>query len=631
MRPEHLPVDELREKLKELGYLRTGVDRFVLAPARQGRSTARIALESAGRVGLLAGALLGPAAAIGIAARLPQLVTGNRDAIVVAIYLALLFALAGAGVTLAAAWLSRGAVRLSGASSPRFVRMAAAATGVVVTTACLAYLALWWSVISSGPAWSAPVVTSLALAAAVSISLVIGHAVAVTVGALLARESPAIAMPPAAGPRRAAFAIRVAAFAAAAGLLVATVRPADTSDLAPEFAVIPTGQRVVVIGIDGFDPGLVGLSDLLPDPMGPTAIASVASAADADPARVWTTIATGMPPDRHGITALELRRVAGIEGAVAPGVSPTARAITATTDLLRLARPAIASGTERKLKTFWEVAAEKGLSTAVVNWWATWPASGPGTVLSDRALLRLERAGALDGEIWSPDLYDRLRQDWPRLSEEARRLADQAFEGIEPAAVRSVLVRSAEFDATVALLATHRAVEGRDLLALYLPGLDIAQHSLAKAESTPTGSALAARTNGIREYYSFLSRLTGQIARGANREHTLFVVITHPGRVSSASVGGIAVNGSIVTSSNGRATAAFVDVAPTILFALGLPSAADLSGAPLTTMFSETFVGRFPVRLVETYGQRVGGITARGGQPLDQEMLDRLRSLGYVR
>jgi hypothetical protein len=631
MSPEQLPVDELREKLKDLGYLRTGVDRFVLAPARQERSPARIALGAGARVGLLAGALLGPAAAIGIAARLPQLVTGTRDAIVVAIYLALLFTLAGAAITLATAFLARGAVRLSGKSGARVARLAPAVAGGAVTAACLAYLALWWGAINPGPAWSAPVWTSLALAAAVSISLVIGHAVAVTVGALLARDSPALLVKPSTGRRRIAFALRVVAFAAAAALLVATVRPADTSELTPAFAVIPTGQRVIVIGIDGFDPALVGLSDLLPDPTKPTAIASVPSAADSDPARVWTTIATGMPPASHGITALELRRVAGLEGAVAPEGSPTARAITATTGLLRLGRPAIASGTQRKLKTFWEVAAEKGLSTAVVNWWATWPASGPSTVLSDRALLRLERTGPLDAEIWPPQLYDRLRSEWPRLSEEARRLAEKAFEGIEPAALRSVLIRSATFDAIVVLLAMHPAIEANDLLALYLPGLDIAQHSLATAESTPTGSALAARTTGIRTYYAFLSRLTRQIAGGVERDRALFIVIAHPGRVSSASVGGIALNGSIASASSGQTAAAFVDVAPTILFALGLPSAADLSGAPLTTMFGEQFARRHPVRVVETYGRRAAERAVRGGQPLDQEMLDRLRSLGYVR
>ena len=631
MSPEHLPVDELREKLKSLGYLRSGVDRFVLAPARQERSTVRIALGAGARVGLLAGALLGPAAAIGIAARLPQLVTGTRDAIVVAIYLALLFALAGAAMTIAVAWLARGAVRMSGASGARLARVAPAITGVLVTAACLAYLALWWGAINPGPAWSAPVVTSLALAAAVSISLVIGHAVAVTVGALLAKESPTALVPSDRARRRAAFAVRVVAFAAAAALLLATVRPEGSSDAAPEFAVIPTGQRVVVIGIDGFDPQLAGLSGVLPVGSKPMAAIPVPDAADNDPARIWTTVATGVPPALHGISALELRRVAGIEGALAPGASRTATAIAAATDLLRLARPAIASGTQRKIKTFWEVAAEKGLSTAVVNWWATWPASGPGTVLSERALLRLEHAGRLDGEIWPAELYDRLRRDWSALSHQAHQLAVQAFSGVEAQELQSVLIRSAEFDATVLLLAAHPAVGGNDLLAFYLPGLDIAQHSLATSESTPTGSALVARTNGIQAYYAFLDGLMRRLASAADDDRTLFVVVTHPGRVSSDAPGGIGLNGFIAGSAGQTRAATFVDVAPTVLFALGIPRATDLSGSPLTAIFSEAFVGRHPVRFVQTYGRRLAAPAARGGQPLDKEMLERLRSLGYVR
>jgi hypothetical protein len=576
---------------------------------------------------LLAGLLLGPAAAIGIAARLPQLVTGTRDAIVVAIYLALLFALAGAAVTIAAAWLSRAVVRLSGVSGPRLGRVAPAAAGVVVTAACLAYLALWWSAINPGPAWSAPIVTSLALAAAVSISLVIGHAVAVTVGALLAKESPASLVAPHRARRRAAFAVRVVAFAAAAALLVATVQPAGSSDATPEFAVIPTGQQVVVIGIDGFDPGLIGVPPGIRNWAVPTAVADVQSPHDTDPARVWTTIATGVPAERHGITALELRRVAGLEGALAPGASHVAAAIAATTDLLRLARPAIASGSGRRVKTFWEVAAEKGFSTAVINWWATWPATGPGTVLSDRALLRLEQGGSLDAEIWPAELYAQLRPDWSKLSHEARQLASTPFETIAQGELRSVLLRSAELDTTIALLGAHSSIEGRDLLALYLPGLDIAQHTLAAASSAPTASLLAARTEGIRAYYAFLGRL---IDRVVDRNRRLLVLVTHPGRVSSAAQGAIAVAGGIAAPAT-RVQATLMDVAPTILFALGIPAARDLSGAPLTRLFNEQFVGRYPVRQVETYGQRVGGTPARGGQPLDQEMLDRLRSLGYVR
>ncbi len=628
MSPDPLPVDELREKLKQLGYLRTGVDRFVLAPARQERSAARIALGAGARVGLLAGVLLGPAAAIGIAARLPQLVTGTRDAIVVAIYLALLCTLAGAAITIAAAWLSRGAVRLSGASGPRLARVAPAAAGVVVTAACLAYLALWWSAINTGPAWSAPVVTSLALAAAVSISLVIGHAVAVTVGALLTRESPEIPPTPAAGPRRVAFAFRVGAFAAAAALLVATVRPADPSDLAPSFAVIPTGQRVVVVAIDGVDVSYLERSNVEFTRLNPLrASATVAAPVEADPARDWTTIATGVPPEAHGISQLELRRVAGLEGSLAR--SHLASTIAATTDLLRLTKPAIASGLERTEKTFWEVAAEKGLVTTVVNWWATWPATGPGTILSDRAVLRLEHGGALNAEIAPASLYEQLRARWPRLSHQADALALEAFLDAELMVedeLRTLLLRSAKLDATVALLASDAVLGRSDLLALYLPGLDILHHALSQNPAA-RATAYRARTMGVVLYYLFLDRLLGRLTGG---DDVLLVLVTQPGRRASTPQGLIATIGPHAARA-ASVTASLVDLAPTVLYALGIPASRAIAGKPLTSLFDERFVDRVPVRTVETYGRRVAAPPAQSGQPLDKEMLERLRSLGYVR
>jgi hypothetical protein len=635
-----LPVDDLRQKLKDLGYLGTGVDRFVLAPARQERSAARIAAGASVRVGLLAAILLGPAAAVGIAARLPQLVTGFGDATVVALYLALLFGISGAVLTFLSALATRLIVRAGGIGvTSRRARLAATTAGIVISAACLAYLTLWWSAVNPGPAWTAPVWTAAVLAAALAISLVIGHAVAVTVGAVLARESaPASATESAPQRGRAAFFLRVAAFAAAAALLVAAVGPAGTSATAvppPDFAVVPTRQRVVVIGIDGFDPQLIGIpthvriGSFIHSEIA-TAVAYAPGTRDTDPARVWTTIATGVPPERHGISALELRRVTGLEGALAPGGSRTATAVAAATDLLQLARPAIASGSLRRVKTFWDVAAEKGLSTAVVNWWATWPATGPGTNLTDRAILRLERTGALDAEIWPPELYDTLRKDWSKLSQEALQLASSAFDTITQPDLRSVLMRSAELDATVALLGLHPAVAGRDLLTVYLPGLDIAQHTLATADATPTASALEARTNGIRQYYFFLGEL---IQRFSDRDRSLLIFVTHPGRVSSAARAAIAVHGWVGANRDAvkGLSAALVDLAPTVLYALGIPAARDLAGRPLIELFNKGFVERHPVRMVDTYGQPSAARAERGGRPLDEEALERLRSLGYVR
>src|SRR5215471_12272164 len=84
-------IDELRQRLRALGYLDAGVDRFVLAPARETRGPVGLAIRASLRVGILGGLLLGPAAALGVGARVPGLVSGGRDAIVLAIYLAFLF------------------------------------------------------------------------------------------------------------------------------------------------------------------------------------------------------------------------------------------------------------------------------------------------------------------------------------------------------------------------------------------------------------------------------------------------------------------------------------------------------------------------------------------------------------
>ena len=200
---------------------------------------------------------------------------------------------------------------------------------------------------------------------------------------------------------------------------------------------MPAGLRLRVIAIDGFDARI--FEELSSSNRVPALTATLQGTRvrlepragdDGDPARVWTTVATGQPPDVHGVQGLETRRVAGMKGSVAIAQpSPLGRAIRGATDLVRLTRPAIASGTERRAKTFWEVAAEAGLRTTVVNWWATWPAAqDAGIVLSDRATLRLERGGPLDAEIAPASLYEPLRQQWPEIKSRATAEATSALD-----------------------------------------------------------------------------------------------------------------------------------------------------------------------------------------------------------
>ena len=73
------------------------------------------------------------------------------------------------------------------------------------------------------------------------------------------------------------------------------------------------------------------------------------------------------------------------------------------------------------------------------------------------------------------------------------------------------------------------------------------------------------------------------------------------------------------------------DVMPTLIYALGVPVSRDLAGRPLIELFSAEFAKRYPVRDVSTYGRPGLSPAPRGNQPLDDEAIDRLRSLGYIR
>src|SRR5205085_7330143 len=118
-----------------------------------------------------------------------------------------------------------------------------------------------------------------------------------------------------------------------------------------------------------------------------------------------------------------------------------------------------------------------GLRTAVINWWATWPApdlavaTGGGTgedtiVLTDRAVLRLERGGQLDAEIAPASVYERLRGRWGTITAAAERRAAESLPPVTgDGSLDMVLHRSAVLDALQLGLSEEVAAATTDLLA----------------------------------------------------------------------------------------------------------------------------------------------------------------------
>lgn len=633
---------DLRARLRTLGYLNAPVDRFVLGGATDRRSAVMLAAGASVRIGVLAGLLLGPAGAIGLASKLPELITNLTDALVMAMYLAAMFGVAAAiasfVVITPAGLLAQTLVRSP--SFPLKARRVAATAGTIIFLACLAYLTLWWRAAVTTSSAPTPLFSAAVLSVAVAISLVLGHVVMVTALAFVARIDPSEALRPGVPLTSWNVTLPLAglAFAGAAGLLYLSAPGAVAPSSTPSLTVVPTGERVLVIAVDGVDLALLdrlrattslpALTTLLSG-----SVATVPPDADRDPARVWTTIATGQPPERHGISALEGRQLAGVDGRLRP-TSRLGALVAGATDLIRLTRPSIASGTERRIPTFWEVAARAGLRTSVIQWWATWPASeqseDAGIVLSDRALLRLEQGGGLDSEIAPAALYQSLESTWPMRRARAAARAVSAIAADMPAEIRAIIERSATLDATIVGLATDAALANVDLQVVYLPGLDIAQHGLFASDPAAAAAApstVAARVQAIERYYQFLDGLLGDflLARRAT------VLVTQPGRIAAPGNGVLALTGVPARAAGERSAVTSTAIAATALYLLGVPVAADLAGQPATALVAEDFLRAHPARTLPTYGTRRAGPRRTTGQPLDQEMIERMRSLGYVK
>jgi hypothetical protein len=71
------------------------------------------------------------------------------------------------------------------------------------------------------------------------------------------------------------------------------------------------------------------------------------------------------------------------------------------------------------------------------------------------------------------------------------------------------------------------------------------------------------------------------------------------------------------------------DIAPTILYALGLPVGDDFAGEACLDLFRPDFVRGRPVRRIASWGERASGAAPTSAQ--DQKLLDDLAALGYLK
>ncbi len=407
--------------------------------------------------------------------------------------------------------------------------------------------------------------------------------------------------------------------------------------------------RVLVLGLDGMDPRVVDL--LMSEGKMPSfarmrqegAYGILKSSKPLLSPVIWTTIATGKTPDQHHIG--HFTAVNQVTGEQLPVTSQMRRA-----------------------KALWNMASERERKVSVIGWWATWPAETvKGTIISDHLCYHFLFDGGFaeggpdpGGKTWPADL---LADVAPMVI----RPGDLTPEDVAP----FVHVSAEEFARPFTFqddlghfkwaLATARSYrdiglhlwkrDEPDLMMLYIEGTDSTSHlfgHLFRAEGLAGELAEQQRRYGgaVEQMYVEADRIVGKFLEALDEETTLIVVSDHgfslgqlqddPSRTRDmrrvsekfhTPEGIIYMFGNRVKTYTRLEDAAILDVAPTALALMGLPPASDMPGRVLT----EAVDLEAPVRVPSwESGDREGVEVAGGDKEVDEEILERLRSLGYL-
>lgn len=449
----------------------------------------------------------------------------------------------------------------------------------------------------------------------------------------------------------------------------------------------PPARRVIVLGIDGASHKILlplveqGRMPNLARFLGKASGGLLDSPIDKyESAALWTTIVTGVNPERHGV----LDFVMAPEDRKGPLGWPDPKDPKKWVGEDRIA---VTSG-HRKAKALWNVLPEFDRSSTIIGLWATWPAERiDGVMITDRVTYSRMRMSKTfrqkDGTIIPFDFESTRGNFWPlqfgRAVERSRlvRTPEQLepemlarfanfrddeidailrgrFEGSFNQATDSLqeLKLAIQSDRSYVDLA-HAAARWRstDLTFLYLEGVDAIEHKFFQFHAGTKSADPATRARlgeVVRNYYVATDEWIGSFLELASDDTVVIVVSDHgydvlPPQPQTGDAARddrehwhdrnaifFARGGPVRERASLNAGRTIADVAPTILALLGIPVADDLDGKVMVEILEPSRLAPDSIPRTESYGERVRVWLPSSGSEDDDALIERLKGLGYL-
>ncbi|MEW6367398.1 MAG: alkaline phosphatase family protein [Acidobacteriota bacterium] len=417
----------------------------------------------------------------------------------------------------------------------------------------------------------------------------------------------------------------------------------------------PPADRVILLGMDGVAPNLLeplvaqGKLPAFKRIMDEGCYGRFGTFRPTESGILWTSVATGMSMMKHGI--IDWTHVEKTTGQQVPH-----------------------GDSDRKVRTYWEILAERGIKTGTLNWWWSYPAPPikNGYLVTDRFRLVTKLPPSPD-TVYPREIFDEIKGMVVKGKKDV--LAEAARRGIpEWKADEAQLPFGGSkrtLDAYPYYIAQDMTVEQVgdylwekhpvQVFSIYLRLIDVTCHfawhfidknlyeevyglekegKLTEADVARIDLEFARVMAPVYQYMDrivqkYLDRLDGRTALIICSDHGFMFsngVYAHGNQAKEAPDGVVFYIGPGARKGHRIADADLYDIAPTILHLIGQPVAQDMDGRVLKEIFEDSYQSRYPVRTIATYesGERKTGQGSGQEQQMNKEILEDLQTLGYI-